>query len=208
MNRYDMKKYRGEPRLYEKVLNHPDFREGEFWFVCDMCDLFAWTVPEDHIRRILEVLTKYPRTNFLLLTKNPERYKQVILAIPSNCVLGVTVETNGWIQNRGSIYDMGENWISEAPHPHERIDALYELKWEWEAPYKIMVSIEPIIDFDYNIFLAGFRMLQPDFVAVGYDNYNHKLLEPTLEKTERLISELEKFTTVYRKTIRKAWWET
>jgi hypothetical protein len=43
-------------------------------------------------------------------------------------------------------------------------------------------------------------------MAVGYDNYNNRLPEPTLSKTMQLIDCLEKTgITVYRKTLREAW---
>ena len=47
---------------------------------------------------------------------------------------------------------------------------------------------------------------RPKFMAVGYDNYNNKLPEPSLARTEILIKELEaQGVKVYRKTIRRAW---
>ena len=48
VNRYDMKKYRGEPRLYEKVLKKK-FKDTDFVFVQDMSDLFANSVPSEYI---------------------------------------------------------------------------------------------------------------------------------------------------------------
>ena len=200
VNRYGMQKYWGEPRLYESEFK--PFKPGEFVFVQDMSDLFANDVPSNFIESILNHVEKYPRTKFLLLTKNPSRYLNFILSIPENCVLGATIETNGWTSEKGNFYHS----ISEAPHPLERIDALRELR-DWDVPHQTMVSIEPILDFDLGAFVGYLMDVDPDFVAVGYDNYHHKLPEPPLEKTLRLIRRLERFTKVYRKTVRKAWWE-
>jgi hypothetical protein len=72
---------------------------------------------------------------------------------------------------------------------------------------RTFISIEPILDFDLGLFIAELRACRPWAVAVGYDNYGHKLPEPTLTKTEALIRELETFTKVHRKTLRKAWFE-
>jgi len=48
-------------------------------------------------------------------------------------------------------------------------------------------------------------LIQPEFVAVGYDNYNNHLPEPPLEITENLIHGLEAYEIkVYRKTLREA----
>jgi len=71
----------------------------------------------------------------------------------------------------------------------------------------LFISIEPILEFYTLFFVEYIRRIKPWAVAVGYDNYNHKLPEPDLKKTEKLISELRKFTIIYRKTIRNAWWE-
>jgi hypothetical protein len=52
-------------------------------------------------------------------------------------------------------------------------------------------------------------MTSPDLViiAVGYDNYKNYLPEPSLKRTQDLISKLRKAgIAVYEKTIRKAWW--
>jgi hypothetical protein len=72
---------------------------------------------------------------------------------------------------------------------------------------KRFISIEPILDFDLDEFLEAIDDITPEFgVAIGYDNYNHHLPEPTLEKTMALIKGLEDAgIKVYRKTLRKAW---
>jgi GTP cyclohydrolase II len=55
-------------------------------------------------------LAKYLKTWFLLLTKNPERYKDFLGSMPKNVVLGVTIETDSnelYLQHK----------ISQAPLP-------------------------------------------------------------------------------------------
>ena len=72
----------------------------------------------------------------------------------------------------------------------------------------LFISIEPILEFDLKWFVSNIKAVKPWAVAVGYDNYHNNLPEPELHKTERLIEELEKLNIkVYRKTIKKAWWE-
>ena len=43
---------------------------------------------------------------------------------------------------------------------------------------------------------------------LGYDNYNHKLPEPTIRKTLKLVDEISDLAFVVRKTIRPAWFES
>jgi len=72
---------------------------------------------------------------------------------------------------------------------------------------KKMVCIEPILDFGLGAFVEGIRQIEPDFVYIGFDNYNYNLPEPSLIKTKCLIKALSEFTTVHTKTLRKAWYE-
>jgi len=204
VNRFNMQKYQGKPRLIEKELNRR-FKPGEFVFVQDMSDLFADTVPDDLILSIFNHIERFPKTKFLLQTKNPERYINLASSIPQNCILGTTIETNYDLFDTPSQYrDYAE--ISRAPFPIERFWALEFLKDLSTFSHDIFISIEPILDFDKES-IEFLKAIKPWAVAVGYDNYGHKLPEPPLDKTLKLIEELEKFTKVYRKTIRKAWWE-
>jgi hypothetical protein len=72
------------------------------------------------------------------------------------------------------------------------------------------ITIEPIMDFDMGEMLSWIDKIQPEFVYIGYnsrDSAKKHLPEPSLAKTEALISVLEKITEVRLKLIRKAWWE-
>jgi len=189
VKRYKMKKYQGSPRLIEKEFKI--FKEDEFVFVQDMSDLFAEIVPKEYIERILEHIKKFPKTTFLLLTKNPERYWEFEDRIPNNCICGVTVETNR---------DKGYRKISNAPLPTDRLAAMRLLKDD----VRKMISIEPIMDFDLDTFVNEIRAIDPSFVYTGYDNYNYGLPEPLLPKTIELIEQLEEFTKVRTQNYSKA----
>jgi len=76
-----------------------------------------------------------------------------------------------------------------------------ELRWLLK-----FISIELILDFDLEIFTNWIKEIDP-LVYIGYDNYEWRLSEPTLEKTLNLVNELRKFTLVVVKTIRNAWSE-
>ena len=190
--RYNFKKYMGKPFVIEKELKR-NFKNGSFVFACDMTDLLAENVPDACIEKILAYV-KTQKCFFLLETKNPARYLDFLEQMPSNVYLGATIESNRNCPE-----------ISKAPSQHNRIKAMVILSFMQKNP--LFISIEPILDFDLNVFVQIIKQIKPWAVAVGYDNYNHKLPEPALAKTMQLIEALEKFTIVYRKTLRRAWWE-
>ncbi len=199
-------KLRSSPRYrrgFKPRLNPEEFRRrfkpGEVVFVSDMGDLWGEWIPSEWIRRVLAHMSKFPHTWFLFLTKNPDRYHEFIDEMPENSILGVTIETNRDYYFQEGYYPR----IAQAPLPSRRYRAMKMLRW----PLKF-VSIEPIMDFDLDIFTGWIKEIAPFMVYIGYDNYNWKLPEPPLAKTRKLIVKLEDFTLVLRKTIRPAWNET
>jgi len=186
-HRLKMIKYQGKPRVDEKQINY-QFFDGDFVFVQDMSDLFAKNVPSAIILRVLPQIRRSPYAKFLLLTKNPKRYHD--FEIPSNCVCGATIETD-YIEAYGKI--------SKAPDVRDRIYWMKQLK------HAKMVSIEPTLNFNPNSFLIDIKLINPEFVAIGFDNYNNHLPEPeTLKKVTDFIEQLEAIgIKVYRKTLRE-----
>ncbi|MGC8937154.1 MAG: DUF5131 family protein, partial [Candidatus Methanomethylicaceae archaeon] len=166
---------------------------GGIVFVSDMGDMFAETVPDDWIVRVLDHVRKFPSTEFLFLTKNPRRYHEFLDLFPENSMLGATVETDD---------DSLAKAVSKAPPPSDRLEAMYLLKWD-----KKFISVEPIMEFtDY--FPIKIAETKPSMVFVGYDNYGNGLPEPSLQWTMWLMDELERRgIEVRRKTIRPAWYE-
>lgn len=186
IKKYDMQKYTGKPYIIDKEMAR-QFKETDYVFVCDMTDLFGQWVPKELIQRILDHLQKRVNANshakFLLLTKNPARYLE--FKIPDNCVCGATIESDIDHQLTGS------------PET-SRLAAMAELDHEK------MISIEPIMTFDPERFPLWIAKVNPDFVAVGYDNYKCGLIEPSLHDTIRLVRLLEDSgIKVYRKTLRE-----
>jgi len=182
-----------KPRLNEEELRK-SFRGGVV-FVSDMGDIFSPGVQNEWIVKVIKHIAKFPDTYFLFLTKNPTKYKDLLDIMPPNAILGATIETN-----KDDLYT--EHKISQAPLPSIRYRAMKELEW----PLKF-ISIEPILDFDLETFVQWIKDINPFMVYVGYDNYNWKLPEPPMKKTQELIERLGKFTLVVKKTIRPAWYE-
>jgi len=100
-------KYRndGDPRtsgpgfgmtLHPDALDIPrSWRKPRTIFVDSMSDLFHKDVPDDYIRRVLEVIADTPQHQYQLLTKRSQRLARFgqKLAWPPNLWMGVSVET-------------------------------------------------------------------------------------------------------------------
>jgi hypothetical protein len=191
-----MAKYQGEPRLIESICKR--FKAEDFVFVCDMLDLFGEWVPSDDIKVVLGRIAGSP-AQFLLMTKSPDAYFHFYDNIPPNCYFGCTIESNR---------DYPE--LSRAPVQSKRLDLMLKLSHAVNGNHilargRTFISIEPILEFDYEPFVSKLLKMRPWAVAIGYDNYGNKLPEPPLAKTMQLIDRLEKAgITVYRKTLREA----
>lgn len=189
-----MAKYQGEAHLVGGELEK-EFKAGDFVFVQDMTDLFAPWVSKVDILVVLDVIRNTPEAKFLLLTKNPRRYLEFAEVLPANAVLGATIETDFYLSSG----------ISYAPSPGSRLDAMAMLADTVEN--KLFFSVEPILYFTSHFVNAlTCRRWRLFGVAVGYDNYECKLSEPSLEKTKQLIGLLEKAgVKVFVKSLREAW---
>jgi len=172
------------------------FAKGDLVFVSDMGDLFANFVPDNWIKKVLDHIRQFPEADFLFMTKNPKRYLTLLPFIPKNAILGATIETTN-----DEIIQTDK--ISVAPLPSERYQAMKTLDWE-----RKIVSIEPILDFELTTFVKWIQDINPFIVYVGYDNYCHKLREPTLQNTMNLIQKLPESSLVIKKSIRPAWFES
>jgi len=168
-------------RLDEKVLNK-NLGCGKMIFICSGCDLFAPDVPIEWIYRVIERTRKYINNEYLWHTKNPSRLTTIIDPLP-NDIACVTIESNRYTPH-----------ISKAVSPDNRFN---DLRY-WYG--KKMITIEPIMDFDLDIFTRMIREVSPYQVNIGADSRNCNLPEPSREKIIALISELENFTTVHKKT--------
>jgi len=182
------KTYGFKPTFVERRLKQK-FPKGEFIFVSDMGDMWGDWVPKEWILKVLNALTAKPKTSFLFLTKNPKRYSEFLDMFTDNMMLGVTIETNRSIK------------LSRAPPQKERFEAMKSLDWKHKA-----VVIEPILDFDPE-FVDWIKEIKPEMVYVGYDNYNNRLPEPQLSKTQAFIDELQEKVQVEARNLRKAWFE-
>ena len=173
-----------KPRLAEYELEKK-FRK-QYVFACDMGDLFGDWVPREWILKVIDAVRSNPSSYFLFLTKNPKRFFEFSDAYPKNLVLGATIETN-------RDYN-----VSNAPPQSERYKCMVEL------PYaRKLISIEPIMDFDLDVFVQWIKDIAPVMVHVGYTKYNHRLPEPIIAKTKKLMEQLKSFTRVKELRLRE-----
>lgn len=162
-----------KPHLVESELNRK-FKPGQFIFVAYMGDIFWATFRE--VERILERIKQFPDTQFLIQTKSPSTFFTFPSPIPSNVVLGTTLETNRLYAHTG------------APPPEIRCRDLVA----YPHPKKFL-SIEPIMDFDIHILTLYAQSLNPQIIEVGADNYHNHLQEPSPEKVNQLLFNLRQF---------------
>jgi len=207
INRNKLEKYQGDPFLDRRVMKKR-YGIGDFIFAVDMRDPCSPDVPTEMLLEIFSWMEESPDARFLMTTKNPDRYDKLKDSLPKNLVIGATIETDKISFTETIPYKYTKyNHISEAPIPILRLGTMIPMQNYIKNP--IFISIEPILDFDEDAlqFIHWLYSIQPWAVAVGYDNYNHQLPEPPRWKTMKLIEELAKFTKVYRKSLRRAWWE-
>lgn len=183
------KKYTGPYRIHEPAMKQW-LKSGDFVFVQCMSDIGAPNIPAKVIDKVLDHMRIRSDIQFLILTKSDRFYIDYMHEIPDNCVCGITIETDYSISNK----------ISKAPHPLKRLDSLIWMNCFYPH-VKTLICIEPIMDFSKD-FAEKIKKVNPWAVVVGYDNYNMGLPEPKLSKVENLISEIEKYSTVYKKTLR------
>lgn len=174
--------FEGELRLNEKNLKD-NLGENNFIFVGSSNDLFADTVPKEWIIRTLEHCQKYPKNKYLFQTKNPKRFENVREYFPDNSIYCITLETNKKID------------VSKAPPPSRRFNDI--MVWQtYDFVNDIMITIEPIMDFNLKLFINIIKQINPKWVNIGADSKNHNLPEPSPEKVKQLIEELKRFTEV------------
>ncbi len=150
--------------------------DGNFIFVGSSTDMWAEEVLNHWIERTLEHCHRYSN-RYLFQSKNPARFNAFLF--PENTTLGTTIETNRHFP-----------LVSKAPYPFERMKAMVKIT------LPRMISIEPIMDFDFDVFVEWMHAIKPEFVSIGADSKGHKLPEPEPSKILDLIAELQGFTAV------------
>ena len=149
---------------------------GRFIFIGSSCDMWAEDVPEKWILKTLEYCRGYGN-KYLFQSKNPIRMLKLRNYIPPNSILGTTIETNRWFEEMGN-----------SPNPKDRMFAIHSLFCEgWQT----MVTIEPVMDFDFDDLRNMIHLCKPEWVNIGADSKGHNLPEPNVDKIKELIRNLQ-----------------
>ena len=154
-------------------------KEDQFIWVGSSGDISFIEYP--NMLKILKKIEKYPDRTFFFQTKNPSFFHKFIF--PVNVILGITLESDIYYRE-----------ISKAPFTYERAYS-FELL---DFPRKF-VTIEPILEFNFSVFLGWIQEINPERVYIGYDTKNCGLPEPSPLKVKKLINELSRFTKVKTK---------
>lgn len=187
LKRMGIKKYSGFSHLIEKELKTKLKKtdDGRVIFVASNADLFGGFQDETTIIKVLKHCQKYPKNTYLFQTKNPDRLLDFATFFPKKSILGTTLETN-----------REDSYKTLAPSVSNRYLDFIHMQSHFGNRFRYMISIEPIIDFDLKLFVRWMREIGPNWVSIGADSQNCGLPEPSPEKVEKLIKELEKFTEV------------
>jgi len=169
----------GELQLEEMPFTK-DLGSNKFIFIGNHNDMFAQNVPDEWIGAVLEYCKEFPNNLYLFKSKNPARMFNFVNLFPSKYFFASTIESN-------RIYE----GITLAPSVEQRTLFMAQCTLMSKA-----ITIEPILDFDLEIFTNSIRNIKPRWVAIGADRTGNNLIEPSKEKIISLIEELQKFTRV------------
>lgn len=160
---------------------HPERLEkipsAEIVFVCGNGDIsfspLAFT--REILGSIREHSRRCPEKQYYLQSKRPAYFEQFVDELPDNVLLVTTLETNR---------DAGYSSVSKAPPPSERYEQFLKLK----HPRKV-VTIEPIMDFDPDVFARWIIGIVPEYVWLGFNSRPQQVSipEPPVEKVAALV---------------------
>jgi DNA repair photolyase len=171
-------------RFDEKELKQ-DLGTGNVIFVGNTNDMFAEEIPDEWIEKTLQHCEKF-QNKYVFQSKNPQRMAMYEMNTICDAMFGTTIETNRDL-----------SLISKAPSPQERAIGIGHVSPE----SKTFITIEPIMDFDLEDFIALIQSANPDFVNIGADSKKHSLPEPSYDKVIALIDGLKKAGTEIRKKV-------
>ena len=136
-----------------------------------MMDLFTGDISKNWIFKILEHCKKY-NNRYLFQSKNPHNFYRWENIFPEITYLGTTIETNRAYPQMGNT-----------PSPIDRATVMNHHSYY----FPIVLTIEPIMDFDLDEMLGLIYMCNPEWVNIGADSKGHNLPEPSKKKIQSLI---------------------
>ena len=163
----------------------------KFIFIGSSTDMWSALVESSWIAQVLDHCFQYPDNKYLFQSKSPKRFMEFLdyplMALKKQLVFATTIETNRDISA-----------FSKADSIEERVAVMTELS---KLGYLVMVTIEPVMQFDHAELVAMLRQIAPCQVNIGSNsNKAVKLPEPTRDELIALVQELRTFTNVHLKS--------
>ena len=163
---------------HERIKKIPD---ADIVFVCGNGDISFCR--EDYVKDIIQAIKDHnrrkPSKTYYFQSKRPECFESFLNLFRENVIILTTLETNR---------DDGYENISKAPKPSGRYKQFLKLNY----PRKV-ITIEPVADFDLDIFSGWIKEINPEYVWLGYNSRPKQvnMPEPNEEKVLNLISDLK-----------------
>jgi hypothetical protein len=155
---------------------------SEIVFVCGDADIAF--CPSSFTRRIIRSIKEHiPRCQkektFYFQSKKPAYFEQFLGKFPPEVILVTTLETNR---------DQGYRKFSKAPVPSKRYQQFKNLDY----PRKV-VTIEPVMDFDEDVFPQWIVDLAPEYVWLGLNSKPESVVlpEPSVKKLRTLVRKIK-----------------
>jgi len=165
------------PPYFNEMAVRKNLGKGHYFFIGSSCDMWADNIPQEWIDKALIQTNRYEENKYLFQTKNPRRFNEFSEHLHGRTI-GATIETN-----------RRYNCMGATPVPRLRVlPKIYGAER--------FITIEPILDFDIDIFVEMLKDMELNFINIGADSTSNNLPEPEPEKIRELIKELEKFTEV------------
>ena len=160
-------------RLDQKELQ-TKLGSDKFIFIGSSTDMWSYPVESSWIAQVLDRCLSYPDNKYLFQSKSPKRFlgfleHPLMSALKEQLVFATTIETNRDISA-----------FSKADSIEERVAAMTRLR---ELGYQVMITVEPVMQFDFAELVAMLRQIAPCQVNIGSNsNKAVKLPEPTRDE--------------------------
>lgn len=142
-----------EPTYHRYRLDVPDkIKNRANIFVCSMSDMFGSWISDEIIKEIFAACKKYSQHNYMFLTKNPKRYKELFQA--------------------GDL-PTGENfWYGATVTSFPQLMTAAEYLGGLPETYKKFLSVEPLLED--IVMYASFGIRGVNWVIIGAETGNRK----------------------------------
>lgn len=162
-----------KPTLYRYRLDEYQNKKSRNIFVCSMADLFGEWVPDSWIEEVFKACEKAPQHNYLFLTKNPDRYIELLLHDK------LSEHKNMW-------YGMS---ITKKSDTHTAEAITQDLPSEANAFLSIEPIMENVLTENLEIVIANFC----DWVIIGAETGQRKnKVVPERKWIEDIVNECRK----------------